>query len=278
MRKGKIIHEWKEPKEVKRFISGLMIKMGRDFVPRVLVAVAALLLLLFWFLNRTLPDEVLPALNRGLIGVFVAAIGFCSLYFAYPVLGRRFGTKYEITDKKITQTDIGGGKVMLWKDVKGYTPSEDTEFPKVVSIIVHPKHRKMVLWIPKGELAEQVMTTFSERCPLIRESEAPESRRAPLSDFEILELLLTTVAYSIVVGYLVSVYLSRPTLIIVLVITLLVGPGTIGCLLLYGKKTFRDKNFRGLAYGFNFCGFILLMLTWVLFALYPWSQVIKELE
>lgn len=278
MSKPAIIHEWSEPKEVRRFSSGLMTQMGRGFVPRVLVTAAAILLLLYWFLHRTLPDEVLPALDRGLVRVFLGSVGVCCLPFVYALLGRWGPTNYEISEKRISKSDIAGLRVVLWKHVKGYTPLRSSEFPNVISILVHSKRRGIVLWIAKGDLAEQVMRTFGERCPLIPEDEEERSGKPVPSDFEILQLLLTTVAYSGVVGYLLSGHLSRPTLIVVLVITLLAGPGTIGCLLLYGKKTFRNKNVKFFAYVFNLFGLVLVMLALVLFDFYYWSEVIKELE
>jgi len=255
-----------------------MTQMGRGFVPRVLVAVAVVLLLLYWFLHRTLPDEVLPALDRGLVGVFLGSVGVCCLPFVYALLGRWGPTNYEISEKRISKSDIAGLRVVLWKDVKGYTPSRSSEFPNVISILVHSKRRGMVLWIAEGDLAEQVMTTFRQRCPLIPEDEEERSGKPVPSDFEILQLLLTTVVYSGVVGYLLSACFSRPVLIFVFLITLLVGPGTMGCLLLYGKKTFRNKNLKCFAYVFNFFGLVLVISALVLFDFYYWSQVIKELE
>lgn len=236
------------------------------------------MLLLYWFLHRTLPDEVLPALDRGLVGVFLGSVGVCCLPFVCALLGRWFQTKCKISEKGISRSDINGARFLLWKDVTGYTPSRSNEFPGLMSILVHSKRRGMVLWIPRGELAEQVITTFAERCPLIHEDEKARSERVTVSDSETLELLLTSVAYSILAGYLLFAYPSRPMLIIVFGITILVGPGTIGCLLLYGKKTFRDGKLKAIACVFNMLGLVLLMLTWSLFAFYHWSQVIRELE
>lgn len=236
------------------------------------------MLLLYWFLHRTLPNEVLPALDRGLVVVFCASLVLSSLYLIHPLLSRCFQTKCKISDKGIRKADISGEHVMLWKDVRGYTTTRSNDFANLISILVHSKRRKMVLWIPKGELAEQVMTTFRQRCPLIPEEEEERSGKPVPSDFEILQLLLTTVVYSGVVGYLLSACFSRPVLIFVFLITLLVGPGTMGCLLLYGKKTFRNKNLKFFAYVFNLFGLVLVMLALVLFDFYYWSEVIKELE
>lgn len=275
--KPEIIHEWVEPKEVNRFTSGLLIKMGRDFTPRVLIVVAVLLLLLYWFLHEILPDnEILPALDRGLLVAFVASIILCSLFFVRPLLGRCSQTKCKISDREVSKSDINGKEIILWKNVKGYCPSESYDFPNLTSILVYGRPRKMVLWVPRGELAEQVVTTFSERCPLIREDEDRQSEKVVLSDLEYLALLITSVGFAIVVGNLLFTYSSRPALIVLLLVTLVFGPGTMGCFLLHGKKILREKNLKGIAVLFNLLGFVLFMLAWALFALYHWSQVIKE--
>ena len=277
-RKKDVIHEWKEPKEVKRYGSGLMINMVKGSMPRVLIGTAVILLLLFWFFNHTLPEDVLPELNRGLVIVFVAAVLICSFCLAHPILVRIFGTTYKITDRKISTSDINGSNAVLWKHVKGYSLSEHQELPDAVSILVHSrKSRKMVLWVPKGELAEQITTTLSERCPLIQEAEEPRPSTPTLSDFEMLQLLLATLAYSVVGGYLLSVYKSPIPLRVIFGATLILGPGTIGCLFLYGRKAIHDKRLRALALVFNFLGLVLLMLTWALFMFYRWSEVIKDL-
>ena len=254
-----------------------MLKMARDFAPRVLVGLAVMLVLLYWFLHRTVPSDVLPTLDRGLAVVFLTSAFLCCLPFAFSLMGQWFPTRCRISKKEISQSGFSGVRFLLWKDVKGYAPSASDEFPGLISILVRAKRRKMVLWIPKGELAEQVITTFGERCPLIPEDEKERSEKVTVSDSEAMQLILGSVAYAILAGYLLFVYSSRAMLIMVPAITLFLGPGTIGCLLLYGKKTFREKNVKGIAGVFNMLGFMLLMLTWALFALYHWSQVIKEL-
>jgi hypothetical protein len=189
-------------------------------------------------------------------------------------LRRFFGVKYRIDEKKIVKGNITESKVIYWKDVTAYSISEEEQFPGVILIKVYPKRRrKTALYLPKGELSEQVIKTFSERCSLIAESECASAAKTVLTDYEYLYLLVFSFVYSIVAAYLVFLYRVKRPLILLLII-LVFGPGTLGCLFLYGAKIVKEKSVKGYALIFNFFGFVLFFLYLVLFEFYRWSKLL----
>jgi len=277
VQKGNIIHRWKEPKEVTAHLFRKSIQMGKDFVPRALLIVSIILILSFLFLNNLAPEEIFRPLARRLILVFLCMCFLISVGFVHPILDRLFGTKYTITNKKIVKSSIGSPKVIYWKNVTGYSLCEEEEFPDVISITVYSNRFKTVLWLPKGELSSQVITTFTERCPLITESEDDQFSGITLSDSVYFHLFILSLIYSFVVAYLVFPYRSWRLIKLIWLITIVLGPGTFGCLFFYGWKTLKKTVIRHALF-LNWFAFFFFSLCLVLLELHHWSKIIKELE
>jgi len=273
-----IIHKWKEPKEVILYVSDLLIGMGKELVPRVLLLAGGILFAVFFFLSRILPEGILPDPKRAFIMTLLVPGLMCLIYFLYPILIRFFTPTYQISDKTIVRRSIFSETAMSWKTVTGYSLFEEEQFPDVLAITVHAKKRKMVLLVPKGELSEQVTATFSQRCTLISERADSPPARTMLTNAQYLWLLVFSLAYSMGIAYLVHPYRSGFLIGFVVVATMVFGPGTLGCIAIYGIKSFRQKDVRGYALIFNFLAAMFLALFLVLLEIYYWSKIIKELE
>jgi hypothetical protein len=276
LQKGNIIHRWKEPEEVTAYSSSIFIQMSKDITPRVLLMVSLILVPVFLVLSNLAPEEIFRPIARHLIWILPVAILLCLLYFVQGLLGRFFETKYTIGEKKIVKTGFNN-KVIYWKNVTGYSLGKDEQFPDAISITVYSKRIKTVLWLPKGELSSQVISTFNERCPLITEVEADQPSRTILSDSEYFYLLVLSLIYSIMAAYLVFPYRSARLWKFILLVTIVLGPGTLGCLFFYGWESLKEKAVRAYALIFNMFAFFLSSLCWILLCLYHWSKIIKEL-
>lgn len=276
LQKENIIYRWKEPEKVTAyFSSGIFIQLSKDITPRVLFTVSLIWVPVFLVLSNLAPEEMFRPIARRLIWIFPVAILLCLLYFVQGLLGRFFETKYTIGEKKIVKTGFNNSKVICWKNVTGYSLGKDEQFPDAISITVYSRRIKTVLWLPKSELSSQVIETFNERCPLITEVEADQSSRTIPSDSAYFHFLILSLLYSIGVSYLVFSYRS-PHLF--LLVSMVLGPGTLGCLFFYGWRSFKEKVIRVYAVGFNLFAFFLSSLCWILLCLYHWSKIIKELS
>jgi hypothetical protein len=274
--KPKVLHQWEESKEVSRYSSDVIIKLAKDITPRVLLLAAVIMVPVYLFLRGIIPEEIVPRLRHGFIGAFIFGILYCLYLFLYGVLRRFFRVKYKIDEKKIVKSVITESKFIYWKDVTAYSVSEEEQFPGVIFIKIYPKRmRKMALCLPKGEFSEQVIKTFSERCSLAAESRFTSPRGTILTDLEYLYLLVLSFVYSIIAAYLVFLYKIKHQLILLLIIVAF-GPGTLGCLFLYGMKIVKEKNIKVYALIFNLFGLVLFCLYLVLFELYRWSKLLRD--
>jgi hypothetical protein len=234
------------------------------------------------FLNKVVPKVVFPGLWKAFVGTLFGVVLLCLLQFFLWFTRRLLGTEYEISEKALTRKNIDGIRAIRWKDVTGYSVFEDRQFAGAVSIRVHAKTRNITLWVPRGELLEQVKATFTQRCGCTRDSQDEASTEIVVTEAQYLWLLVFTLAYSIGVGYLAHswVHSRKSALPIAFAIlgTLVFGPGTLGCIAIYGIKSFRQKDVRGYALIFNFLAAMFLGLFLVLLEIYHWSRIIKELE
>ena len=268
---------WKAPREAERYMFSIHVKMWKAVVPRVVCVTAAILLVVFGFLWNILPEDILASLKWGFLGVFGAAMLYCFLFFVHPLFSLVFGTGYEIDEARILKRGITGDTTVVWADVTGYSVLEDQQFPDLVLITAHTKDRRLNLWLSKGRLAEQVITTFAERCALVAESQGAVRVTRLLTDAQYIYLLVLTLFYSLAVGFLLHAHGSVLVLVLVCVVTVMLGPGTLGCLLLYGTRTVKDRFAKAYAGAFNVAGLVLLFFFFILFELYHWSKIIKEL-
>ena len=277
MKKSKIIHQWKEPKAVRYHSSDISFKLFKTLIPRVVVLTAAIIIPVYLLLSKVLPEEHLPVLKRGLVGTFFFSLFLCFIFVVIVFSHRFLGNSYRIDEKRIAEFGLNYSKVIFWKNVTGYSVSEEEQFPDVASITVYSKNRKMILWLPKGPLFEQIVGTFNERCPLVSEAECTPPTKTILTNYAYFFLLFSTIVYSIAVAYFAHKHISRLVFPLLLLIFAL-GPGTLGCFLLYGKKIVKGKGITSYAIFFNFLGFILSLLLLILFQLYYWSKIIRDLN
>jgi hypothetical protein len=195
------------------------------------------------------------------------------------LLRRYLRTKYEIYEKKILEGDFLNTETISWGNIRGYSYFDDEKFPRIISIRLHLKSKKKkVLWVPKGEISERIVRTFSDRCPLISEVEGERRSRMILSKWEYLYLLAVTLTYSVLGGYFVHKHPPGFPLVLVLILFIIIfGPGTLACFFMYGTKTVKDKIVKGFAFFYNFAAFVFTVLFWMLFEFYYWSEVIRKL-
>lgn len=278
MGKSRILHKWNRPKEIDFEVSRLLIKTGRDMLPRLILVIGIILLLLYLFLSRFVPEEVFPAIRRGIIGSFICAQLLPCGFLLMGLLRRYLRTRYEICENKIVQWDWLNTESISWRKVRGYSYSDSDHFLNMISIELHLKNKKkMALSLQKGELSEQVLRTFSERCQMMSEDEDQRLKRIILKKWEMLYLLTLSLAYAVLGGYILFTHKLWFLYVISLLVTMLLGPGTLGCFLLCGMRILKDKAIRTYAIIFNAAGMTFMMFSWVLFELYYWSDVIRRL-
>lgn len=279
MRKGKIIHKWNRPKEIDHELSDLLIKTGQDMLPRLILVMGIILLSLYFFLRWVVPEEVLPNVKKVFVFCFFFSLFLPCGFIVQGLLKRYIRTKYEICEKKILEGDFLNTETISWGNIRGYSYSDDEKFPSIISIMLHLKtKKKKVFWVPKGKISERVVRTFSNRCPLISEVEGERRSRMILSKWQYLYLLATTLTYSVLVGYFIHKNPPRfPLGLVLILVVIIFGPGTLACFFMYGTKMVKDKIVKGCAFFFNFAALVFIMLFWMLFEFYYWSEVIRKL-
>lgn len=279
MRKGNLIHKWNRPEEIDREVSRLFLKTGMDMLPRLILVVGVILLCLYLLIRHIVPQEVFPPIRRGIIGSFFFAQFLPCGFILMGLIRRYLRTKYEVYENKIITGDLFNTNTVLWQEIRGYSYLEREAFPNVISIKLHGKGTKnKILSMPEGDMSEGVIRTVGERCAFLSQENIKRPIKFIPTKSEQVYALIVTLVYSGIAGYLVHKQLLGFSLAHTLLLTLIVGPGTLACLLLYGGRTVRDKGTRAFALLFNFSGTVLLALFWTMLELYYWSNIIKDLS
>ncbi|MHC5054100.1 MAG: hypothetical protein ACYTKD_05210 [Planctomycetota bacterium] len=250
---------WKAPRIPVRMAVADLAKAGARGASRLVALALILCLVIGAVAGYFVPDLEVPwgkvaAASAVLFGLLALTI----------VLEGAFGkTKYTLGQEGVTRESDSKKTVFAWADMVGFRLDEDRGFTYMVFHMRNGGTRMVLL--PRGEEAEGIVRAVAERVPRLDrppESEGPDVVVGESTGYVLLAL---TIVYALGVGYLLAAHGGQYTLLAAVVLTFVAGPGTIGCVILYGRKLFRRGNVHSMrlqatAFGYNFLGMGLVVL------------------
>lgn len=279
MPKPKVLHEWRMPRRLRRDEFKQSIVLARHIIPRILLLTGLLVVPFVWYVASIAPRDILPMdkLVPGLCGLGMLV----AVFLFVPGMDYLLGGWYKIDERMVIRTASLGTNTMHWQSVTGYHLEQDiNDIFGATAIVLHTKSgRTFTLWLDDADLTAQVMETVKSRCPLMDTTATiPGASRVMVSGNERSQLLLVTIVYSLGHAFVLHLCMGRQSWINVylMLVPLIAGPGTLGCLLLYGIRRFKEKIVTVHAIAFNMLGFVLGMVALFLIGFHYCLDLIQQ--
>ena len=168
-----------------------------------------------------------------------------------------------------------GSKVLFepWARIQGYWFSQHEQFPELTVINLQTKKMKRTLVLPEDEQADKIIETISQRVPKIAPEETAQTIK--LTKLQYIYFGILSVAYTILFVYFMMTSGSKLLFAASFYITMVVGPGTVGLVHLYGKFWKKDRRLMLYAFSFNMATSMLIILFSVLAMYYRFCKQIE---
>jgi len=262
-KKPDILYEWKIPKEAALSISQNMTKGGWIKLLRMAIIICVLDIVAYLVLNIPLLKET-GALPDNCFSIFFkyAIVALCLCCYSFildPYLLRYSKNKYQITEEGIWIKS--GTEIIKWDMISNYRNEHDEAMPNCQTIVYQVRNRDRFLYLPKGELADSVYSTFSQKVTI---TETKRKEHLKLNKGQIIYLVFICVLYASLSAYFTAAHpgFLKEFGIYFLYFTLLLGPGILGMVTLLGFKFSKLKRGCLIALVCNVLTFILYMFLW----------------
>ncbi len=255
------LFDWTEPEKVERSATRSLRIRGLTLVPFILLFTFLILFEedIYHLIDPDLDDA--PGQNWSLFPVLYLYIIYISLFKLFPKTIRLFRLnlslirpkRFQIDQKYITSSLRLLGPLAAWRirtaKLTGYSLLQHDVFSEVRVVTVHSgKHRKDSLILPDDHTAKSIIDFFASNFPELKTSET--ILEAQLSKRQFIFLFMFIMIYALLVTSIFAVY---PLWLgsLMLCSTVLLGPGTIGLLILLRKRFFRLCNASYWVYAFS---------------------------
>ncbi|HIJ71604.1 MAG TPA: hypothetical protein HPP87_09620 [Planctomycetes bacterium] len=274
--KPKILHQWQQPQKINRFLADEKWKSEKKSIPHIIIAIIVISFPLYIFFKNVSPDELDIPWDKIFIIFYIVSISFVTIMFVVDsFLARFFRTNFLITEKGIRISSGQNVFFVPWARIQGYWLSQHEQFPELTMLILHTKKWKRTLILPEDEQADKITETISERTPKVEPKEPVEKPRTSLTKLQYIYLVTLTMVYSVFLTYVIVETGSRSVQLAFIYLALLLGPGTLGSIHMFGFKCFKDKGIKEATILFNLiaCGIIFLLP--MLYLYYRYCKIIE---
>lgn len=262
-KKEGILFEWVASKAVAIQAARSFNKYGLTAFPRIVAIITVLLAILYFVFDYLFPAD--PSFN--LLNMFlkewlfgIGLMFFC--YFIFPWICIFDRTRYRITAKFVS---TGGGQ-LKWHDLKGYVLSESQTIPGQKDLTFLTDGRPRTIHLPNDDLANQIIQYVAGRLPVFQSIPASNCP-VTLTFLQRCCFIFCTVLYSGGIAFYSAFGRWHPFLrdesyfglVLFLALILLLGPGTICSIGMFGWSFFKNKQSIGRALFLNVLGFFLSM-------------------
>ena len=234
-------------------------------MPRVMIFIGIVVLCIYLAVKHLIPSfEGMPSWEWLAVKIYLVCIAAYLGFWICCVIAPLNSSEYELTDKAVRIVSESGS-VIPWEKISAYSLVKMYGIEKATMLVLHLKKHggKKTLTLPADDMDQAIISAVAQKVPLFQE-QSPEIAGRPVDQSDVSGwaaafLYALTVTYATVFGYLIGTQMTLTTFWICLLIgTALFGPGTLGCLMLYGG----GKLFQGrIVYvvGFNMLALGLLM-------------------
>lgn len=214
--------------------------------------------------------------DRIFLAFYIVSISLVTISFmASPFFTRFSRSIFLITEKGIRMSSGSRAFFEPWTRIQVYWLSQHEQFPELTMVILQLKKWKRTLILPEDEQADKIIETISERIPKVDPKEPVDKPRTSLTTLQYIYLSILTLVYSFFFTYVIVETRSRSVQLAFIYLALLLGPGTLGSIHMFGFKFFKDKGIKEATILFNLiaCGIIFLLPN-----LYLYYLICKQIE
>jgi hypothetical protein len=170
----------------------------------------------------------------------VGVIGFATFPFVAGYLMIRFPTQYRITNKKI----LGGRQTVRWRWLKSY---QFTTFPghadSLLLILNTRFYTKVSLLVPVS-LRDQIEAIMeSKNISKLADEEFPPDLLNEITNNGATFLYLFSLLYSLAYSEIAARLFHYVDMRLLAAVIMIFGPGTLGILILFGRRIFKASSF-----------------------------------
>jgi len=267
--KPKILHKWQQPQKINRFLADERWKSDKKSIPRIIIVLIVISVPLHIFFKNVSPDEIDIPWDRIFLVFYIVSI----LFVTIPSMTSPFFTRFSRTIFLITEKGIRmscGSKMFFepWARIKGYWLSQHEQFPELTMVILQLKKWKRTLILPEDEQADKIIGTISQRIPKVDPKEPVDRPRTSLTKLQYIYLVILTLVCSIFFTYVILKTGSRNVQLAFVLLALLLGPGTLGSIHMFGLKFFKDNGIKEAAVIFNLIASGIIFLLPILYLYY----------
>lgn len=240
------------------------------------LVVPGLLLLGLYIMSRYLvgPLEV----EWGLLKVFLGLLGIIGYSFINAVFQEWCPDRYKMNDEGIeirSSTSSEGNGLIPWHKIRSFYLERKPDGENADLLVLYPDRGRKVLWLPEDEMKDTIITIVKDKIPC-QEISSRKTYEPIISNWAADFLWLLTGIYAMGIGYFLG---TAPIEILphfgwIALGTLVFGPGTLGCLLLYHKGLMRPHILMT-AGMYNFISLGVLFLIAVMFQIHQTLQIAK---
>lgn len=265
--KRKIIYEWKEPEQLINYRISEQKKLAKKFVLRVQFFIIPVLIFLYAFFKTFSPDRLDVNWENIFLAMFFGSLILSCIPFLLPLETRYSKRSLAISNKGISRDNFS----MYWKRIKGYWVSQDEHIIELKVVKIIYSNRIFTFVLPEDVTAQNIIIeTLEQNTPYVDLPDRPEIIK--LSKRQVLYFSILTFIYSLLVTFLIVKTRNIVFFIVALWLSVFLGPGTIGCLHVFGKKYWKNHSIKKSAGMFNITPIFIIILLIILFEFYRLSK------
>lgn len=256
------LFHWQKPRRVKDAEFRDEMARLRPVFLRLPLLVVIVLFGSWYLVQKYLPDVDFPLEN--LAGAAVLLFLLLGLQF---VIVRYARTEYRLLEDAIRWNSGQHGQIVRWKDVVEASVQPHPLVDGIQIIRLKMRGRRMrSITLPEGDSAAEIVAAVRERVPkfVLPEDFIEPKRAEPLTVSDQAFLIGALVLYLFAIGNLFwrlpGRWINPYFFCAVLTLTLLLGPGTIGCFILSGFHWLRFRQLWPYAYVANMLALVLVMV------------------
>lgn len=262
VKKDEILYEWSVPQRFIRREANRLLKRGKKITPFFIIITIILLAFTYFMVKDYVPDS-----NRSWESKFLltSAVLFGIILYVYligPWLMRNWKSTYQITDKGIISKGEQNRHLWRWEKIKGYRIDQDKEANSSVLTLILDTYQRKCYLADEEESIDRVNNFIAEKVPYIEKEELESPKEDIITKRDYIILTILTLVYIICYTWFLLSYRPKGNLgTVFLALPFFLGPGTLGCFALFGKRMYKSPKLYKTVVILNMLAFILIILS-----------------
>lgn len=283
MGSNKVLHTWEVPKKITDASRQEFKELAKKAVPRLLVVTTILLGGLYLFFKNVSPEEFDFNWDKMFLRFYLLSVGMIGVTFYVLPWFMSFGRPvYTICEKGVRWQNGSKWGFVKWCACESYSLNRHESFPEIQLLILNRRRYTKEIPLPYDGGAEEIINTVAGYVGMRVSPEAESTMAGARKKFKLSKrqynfLYLTTFLCSIGVGWYLdhcfTKNANKEMARLVLLLPLLLGGGTIGVVLLFGVKGFKEKECVRHMIVFNFVTWCMSMFVFILISFYRMSKL-----